>query len=210
MTIRALLASSEAHEASALCMELTLAAPGRVDAAATTLSAALECTSRTRPDVVLLECSQQNAREAATLLLHLSHASARSRLLVLRRSFTTEAILSFAQHGASGCLLTSSGPAVYVQAVTTVHAGQAWFGGSEPLRAVRLQLPPGAADGRQALTVREREILDLTGAGLSNKEIARRLAISDQTVKTHLHNVYVKLNRSGRVRAFVAAATAAR
>jgi ATP/maltotriose-dependent transcriptional regulator MalT len=38
---------------------------------------------------------------------------------------------------------------------------------------------------------------------MSNKEIGRRLAISDQTVKTHLHHVYVKLERSGRYKAFL-------
>jgi Response regulator containing a CheY-like receiver domain and an HTH DNA-binding domain len=53
------------------------------------------------------------------------------------------------------------------------------------------------------LTAREREILDLVGAALSNKEIARKLAISDKTVKTHLHHIYVKLQRSGRYKAFL-------
>jgi DNA-binding NarL/FixJ family response regulator len=206
MTIRALLASNEPHEAKAICTKLALAAPGSIAAAATTLREAPECTWRTTPDVVLLECSQQTGREAVSLLLKLARSSARSRLLVLRRSFTAEATLSFMQHGASGCLLTSSDTAVYVQALTSVHAGQAWFGRGDLLRAVRLHLPRGDLEDRQSLTPREREILDLTGSGLSNKEIARRLAISDQTVKTHLHNVYVKLNRSGRVRAFVALA----
>jgi DNA-binding NarL/FixJ family response regulator len=48
------------------------------------------------------------------------------------------------------------------------------------------------------LTPREEEVLRLVGAGLSNKDIARRLTISDKTVKTHLHHVYVKLRLSGR------------
>jgi LuxR family maltose regulon positive regulatory protein len=52
------------------------------------------------------------------------------------------------------------------------------------------------------LTEREREILELTGKGLSNKEIARHLNISHNTVKTHLHRVYVKVEKSGRIKAF--------
>ena len=47
-------------------------------------------------------------------------------------------------------------------------------------------------------------MLDLIGSGLSNKEIARQLDISDKTVKTHLHRVYVKLNQSGRYKALLA------
>jgi DNA-binding NarL/FixJ family response regulator len=57
--------------------------------------------------------------------------------------------------------------------------------------------------GEHKLTQREEEILRLIGTGLTNKEIARRLAISDKTVKTHLHHVYVKLHRSGRYKAFL-------
>lgn len=53
------------------------------------------------------------------------------------------------------------------------------------------------------LTQREEEVLRLIGTGLTNKEMARRLAISDKTVKTHLHHIYVKLHRSGRYKAFL-------
>jgi DNA-binding NarL/FixJ family response regulator len=52
------------------------------------------------------------------------------------------------------------------------------------------------------LTQREEEILELTIKGFSNKEIARLLRISPNTVKTHLHRVYVKTNKSGRIKAY--------
>jgi ATP/maltotriose-dependent transcriptional regulator MalT len=55
----------------------------------------------------------------------------------------------------------------------------------------------------ELLTAREREILGLIGNALSNKEIARRLQISDKTVKTHLHHIYVNLHQSGRYRALL-------
>jgi DNA-binding NarL/FixJ family response regulator len=53
------------------------------------------------------------------------------------------------------------------------------------------------------LTEREQEIFDLIARGLTNKEIARELDISDQTVKTHLHRAYVKLQQSGRYKALL-------
>lgn len=55
-----------------------------------------------------------------------------------------------------------------------------------------------------ALTPREKEILELTSKGLSNKEIARQLHISPNTVKTHLHRVYVKTQAGSRIKAFYA------
>lgn len=54
----------------------------------------------------------------------------------------------------------------------------------------------------QQLTLREKEILEHIGKGFSNKEIARHLNISHHTVKTHLHNIYVKVDKSGRIKAF--------
>lgn len=83
-----------------------------------------------------------------------------------------------------------------------MHGGDTWFGRSTLLQALHSLI--GAApvartpvdEGR--LTQREEEILHLTGRGLTNKEIARELDISDHTVKTHLHRVYVKLHQSGR------------
>jgi DNA-binding CsgD family transcriptional regulator len=55
----------------------------------------------------------------------------------------------------------------------------------------------------ELLTAREREIMLLVGSAMSNKEIARKLRISGNTVKTHLHHIYVKLNRSGRYKALL-------
>jgi ATP/maltotriose-dependent transcriptional regulator MalT len=58
-------------------------------------------------------------------------------------------------------------------------------------------------EDQELLTTREREVLALIGTAMTNKEIARHLKISDHTVKTHLHHIYVKLDRSGRYKAFL-------
>jgi DNA-binding NarL/FixJ family response regulator len=91
-----------------------------------------------------------------------------------------------------------------------VFAGSTWFGRTALLQALRSQIgadAPAVAEGSK-LTQREEEILRLIGQGLSNKEIGRRLDISNQTVKTHLHRVYAKLHQSGRYKAFLAQARA--
>lgn len=65
--------------------------------------------------------------------------------------------------------------------------------------------PPAGAAAAVPLSPREREVVRLLAEGLSNKQMARRLALSDNTVKTHLANTYAKLGVSGRVEAVIAA-----
>ena len=62
--------------------------------------------------------------------------------------------------------------------------------------------PNGESQALDPLTAREREIVQWMRTGMSNKEIARELGISDMTVKTHAHNIFNKLEVSGRLRLF--------
>jgi ATP/maltotriose-dependent transcriptional regulator MalT len=94
------------------------------------------------------------------------------------------------------------------KAVMAVHAGDPWFGRTALLQALRSRVATEpvqevSAEDQALLTRREREILGLIGSAMSNKEIARILKISDKTVKTHLHHIYVKLHQSGRYKAFL-------
>lgn len=118
------------------------------------------------------------------LVAQLRRLSAKTRILLLCDDYSQRMLIGCIQRGVSGCLLASSDPSLCAKALVAVHQGEAWFARKELLQAL--------------LTVREREILDLVGGALSNKEIARKLKISDKTVKRHLHHIYVKLQRSGR------------
>jgi DNA-binding NarL/FixJ family response regulator len=157
-----------------------------------------------QPDVLLIEHASllDQPQEMLTPLLRLHPAS---KVLFLCNSCTHELMLAFVRFGACGCVLTSDHPAVVAKAVRSVHEGDTWFGRSNLLLALRSlvgtapRIAPRVEDGR--LTAREEEIFDLIGHGLTNKEIARQLNISDNTVKTHLHRIYVKLQLSGRYKA---------
>jgi DNA-binding NarL/FixJ family response regulator len=161
------------------------------------------------PDVLLAEFDADHPGRAWEVLAEASRLSLGTQALLLCDDFSPAQVLEFIRHGASGCVLRSSTPEFLAKAVRSVHAGQTWFGRSDLLEALRSQL--GASSLRlqpdepsdELLTAREREILKLIGCAMSNKEIARRLQISTATVKTHLHNVYVKLNRSGRYKALL-------
>jgi DNA-binding NarL/FixJ family response regulator len=209
--ISVLLACRCPEQAGLLCERLARTPGDAITAQATSLRHVVQRAARTAPDVVMLECRSQEERVAGVLIAQLANASPRSSVLVLCEEHDAASLLSFVRHGARGCLLASSTPSLYAKAAAAVCAGQAWFGRADLVDALRLQMrahAPGLravnADEERGLTPREREIMGLIGTGLTNKEIGRLLGISDHTVKTHLHHVYVKLDRSGRYKAFLA------
>ena len=94
------------------------------------------------------------------------------------------------------------------RAVQLVEAGEIWVGWRVMVRlieelALRTAATPAIAGGEQ-LTPRERELVSLVAGGASNKDIARRLAISVKTVKTHLTSIFRKLGLSTRLELAVA------
>ncbi|HSA82251.1 MAG TPA: response regulator transcription factor [Geminicoccaceae bacterium] len=98
-------------------------------------------------------------------------------------------------------MLKDMTPELLVQCVRTVHAGGRWLRGGVVTQALG-KLTARQAAGREAadlLTPRELEVVSLIARGLRNKEIARELAISEGTVKIHLHNIYDKTGVDSRV-----------
>lgn len=209
MKIRLLVARREQHRAFALCAAVVQASEGEIAGEATHMAGALRDAAAVRPDVLLLEHLQDDEPSAHAVLSGLPEASARTRVLLLCDVYTHQSIIDFIQRGANGCALSSSEPWLLAKAVRTVHRGESWFGRTDLVHALRSQmrLEPAVTSevlrDQDLLTTREREILGLIGAAMTNKEIARKLKISDHTVKTHLHHIYVKLERSGRYKAFL-------
>ena len=208
MQIKLLVTCRDERRARALCTQLVQACDGSVTPDAMRIDGVLRAAAATKPDVLLLEHAAGQEERSWMILSELGRLSANTRTLLLCDACTQVVVVGCIQRGASGCLLASSDPSLYAKAVLAVHQGEVWFGRKELLQVIRDQI---AAErlvtslwvDQEQLTAREREILDLVGGALSNKEIARKLAISDKTVKTHLHHIYVKLQRSGRYKAFL-------
>jgi DNA-binding NarL/FixJ family response regulator len=108
--------------------------------------------------------------------------------------------------GASGFLLKRTRPEDLIAAIHAVAAGDALLSPSVTRRVVdrmaRAPIPNGALD---ELTPREREVLELIAAGLTNAEIARDLVIEESTVKTHVKRILQKLGLRDRVHAVILA-----
>ena len=122
----------------------------------------------------------------------------------------SEDVLPAIAAGASGALHKDSPPELVLAAASALHQGLAVFDRSfvEKLvpTAPQAQAAESGPDEREELTPRESEVLALLAEGLSNKEIASRLDISDHTAKFHVNSILQKMGAQKRVEAVVRAA----
>lgn len=202
-----LVACRQESDARELSLRIAGADPAIV-AASTDLARVLAGAARLQPDVLLLEYAVEQHDGLREMPWRLQRNELAARTIVLGAARPPDVVLDFIRHNASGWLLRSASPELQAKAVRAVHHGDTWFTREELMHVLRSDFGPappaaGAIDGQESLTQRESQILTLVGTGRTNKEIGRELRISDQTVKTHLHNIYVKLNRSGRYKALL-------
>jgi DNA-binding NarL/FixJ family response regulator len=156
---------------------------------ATTAEEGFELVAGHSPDVVLLEL--QMADEGLGYLRRLLDVHPALAVVGLSRAGRQEEIRDALEAGAAACVLESAAPGDLMTAVRqALH--QSVFLSQEPVE------PSVEAQG---LTARELEVLKLVAVGRSNADVARRLWVTEQTVKFHLSNVYKKLNVANRTEA---------
>jgi two-component system, NarL family, response regulator LiaR len=119
------------------------------------------------------------------------------KVVVLTSYAGQEQVLPAVRAGVSGYLLKDVGPTELADALRAVHAGGASLDPSVAATVVRSVADPV----RDPLTPRENEVLLLVARGLSNRLIARELALSEKTVKAHVSAVLAKLGVADRTQA---------
>ena len=171
---------------------------------ASTGEEAVRAATEYAPDVVLMDIRMpgMDGIEATRRL-------PRQRVLILTTFGLDEYIIDALRAGASGFLLKDAPTREVVAAVRAVAAGDAVLSAAvtrQLLDQVARRLPAAVSrlpDGLVTLTEREREVLRMLAAGLSNAEIAAALVVSEATVKSHVSHLLGKLGLRDRVQAVI-------
>ncbi|MFI1195592.1 response regulator [Micromonospora sp. NPDC020750] len=172
-------------------------------------AAAVELVRAHRPDVALLDIRMPrlDGLAAAAEIRRLAPGTATVMLTTFGEDDHVARALG---HGASGFLLKAGDPRELIAGVRAVAGGGAYLSPRIARRVIelngaRMARRPAARDRTAGLTDREREVLALVGAGLSNAEIARRLHLVEGTVKSYLTSIFTRLEVRNRVQAAILA-----
>jgi DNA-binding NarL/FixJ family response regulator len=152
------------------------------------------------PDVLLLDLKMPGTT-GPDVISGLSARCPDVRILVLTSVADPTAAQAAVRAGAAGFLYKDVDPDALVRAIRSVHDGNLLLSAEAAQTLIQRGAQRGAAGGLDALTSREREVLDHITRGRSNREIARVLNVAEKTVKTHVSSVLAKLGVQDRTQA---------
>lgn len=166
-------------------------------------AAALAAAATTKPDITLLDLDLGD-ESGVELLPGLLEVAPDTRVILLTGLRDPQVHRRAILLGAVGLVLKEKAVETVIKAIEKVHAGEVWLDRAmiasilnARVRGEQAQQSPG--DKRiETLTAREREVIELIGAGLKNRQIAERLVISEATVRHHLTSIFGKLGVEDR------------
>jgi DNA-binding NarL/FixJ family response regulator len=209
MTIRVLVADDQDLVRAGFCMIIDTRDDLEVVGEAGDGEEAVRLAGRLRPDVVLMDVRMPgtNGIEATRRLTAAEHPP---KVIILTTFDLDEPMYAALRAGASGFLLKDVRPNELAEAIRVVAGGEALLAPTVTRRLLDRFVPTLDEDPVRPvelaeLTDRELEVLILVARAASNAEIARRLVVTEATVKTHVSAILRKLNVPDRVHAVVAA-----
>jgi DNA-binding NarL/FixJ family response regulator len=155
------------------------------------------------PDVLLLDIKMEKIN-GLQILPRIVEQYAQLRVIVVTAQISQAESVKAIKDGARGIILKHAASEFLIKGIRKVFEGELWADTSTMTRVVESlsQKYRGDRDSerdRKELSQREREVVGLVASGCRNKEIANKLFISEQTVKTHLSNIFQKLEISDRL-----------
>ena len=161
---------------------------------------ALHAVRQHRPDILILDILMPG-KDGLAVLRELHEEKLPTRVVLLTAALDEDHVLEALRLGVAGVVLKEMTGPLLIQCVRKVYSGDQWRERRSIRRALdkMLRREAGAREVAKILTPREIEVVRMVAGGLRNKEIAEKLAISEGTVKIHLHRSYEKLNVDSRL-----------
>jgi NarL family two-component system response regulator LiaR len=202
MTIRVVIADDHRVVRDGLCYLLGQEPGIEVAGEAGTGQQTIDIVAATRPDVLLLDLYMPGL-DGHAVLAALRDAPHRPAIVVLTSAAGDDDLIR-AMHAGATSYLVKTAPAEHVTAaVRDAAAGTATLSPELLTRLTQALRRPSPPDPLQPLSPRERDVLQQIARGHSNRQIARDLAIGEQTVKTHVRSILTKLGLQDRIQAAI-------
>ena len=154
-----------------------------------------------KPDILLLDLRMPD-KSGLAVLEEVNFDIALTRVIVLTAAEDDRDVVRAMRLGARGVVLKESAIEVLVKSIHRVHAGEICLDShmtAEVIKAFSGSSESGARSGKPLLTDREMEVVQLAAQGFQNREIGKKLFISEQTVKNHMAHIFDKLGVSDRL-----------
>lgn len=162
---------------------------------------AVLAAQETMPDVILMDLLMPDMDGIEATRQITSHQP-KARILVLTSFAADNKVFPAIKAGAAGYLLKDSSPDELVRAIRQVHRGEPSLHPTIARKLLQeIARPAEREPAPEALTAREMEVLRLIAQGLSNQEIADRIAVSESTVRAHVSRILGKLHLASRTQA---------
>lgn len=162
---------------------------------------ALEAVRKLKPDILLLDVDMPRMTGLEALKT-LSENDSQLKCVLLTASIENKQIVEALQIGARGVIRKETPARILLQCIHSVHNGQYWLGRSafpDLVKGLQSIAPSTTESVKFGLTARELKVIQAVLEGDTNKAVAERLSISEQTVKNHLTNIFNKLGVSSRL-----------